>query len=97
MTAKYSMRGDTLHVTLYGEIDHHSVKPIRDETDIQLLKHHPHTLTLDFKNVTFMDSSGIGYIMGRYKTIKSITIVNANPHVKRVMLLSGISRIATIN
>jgi anti-anti-sigma regulatory factor len=44
-----------------------------------------------------MDSSGIGYIMGRYKLIKSITIVNANANIKKVMLLSGIGRIATIN
>lgn len=97
MTAKFSIHDNILYVAISGEIDHHSIKPIRDETDIQLLKYSPSGLVIDFKNITFMDSSGIGYIMGRYKNIKNITIVNANTSIKKIMLLSGINRIATIN
>jgi stage II sporulation protein AA (anti-sigma F factor antagonist) len=97
MTARFSMRDNNLYVVMSGEIDHHSIKPIRDETDIQILKYSPSGLVIDFKSITFMDSSGIGYIMGRYRLIKSITIINANANIKKVMLLSGIGRIATIN
>lgn len=97
MTAKFSIRDDTLYVTMSGEIDHHSIKSIRDETDVQILKHSPKGLVIDFKGITFMDSSGIGYIMGRYRLLQNITIVNANPNIKKVMVLSGIGRIANIN
>lgn len=96
MTAKFSMRDNVLYAVISGELDHHSIKPIRDETDIEILKYSPDALVIDFKNVTFMDSSGIGYIMGRSKLIENISIVNANQNVKKVMVLSGISRIANI-
>jgi stage II sporulation protein AA (anti-sigma F factor antagonist) len=96
MTAKFSIRDGVLHVAMSGELDHHSIKPIRDETDIALMKHTPNALVVDLKNVTFMDSSGIGYIMGRSKLVKNISIVNANSSVKKVMVLSGINRIANI-
>lgn len=96
MTAKFNFRDNTLYVSLSGELDHHSIKPIRDETDIEIFKRSPSSLIIDFKNITFMDSSGIGYIMGRSKLISNITVVNANPSIKKIMILSGISRIATI-
>lgn len=97
MTARFCMRDNILYAVISGEIDHHSIKPIRDETDVQILKNSPKGLVIDFKNITFMDSSGIGFIMGRYKLINNITIVNATANIKKIMLLSGIGRIATIN
>lgn len=96
MTAKFNMRDNILYVVLSGELDHHSIRSIRDETDIEILKYSPTDLVIDFKNITFMDSSGIGYIMGRSKLISNITIINTNPSIKRVMVLSGINRIATV-
>ena len=50
-----------------GEIDHHSAKSIRKEIDINVEKLKPTDLYLDFSKVDFMDSSGIGLVMGRYK------------------------------
>ncbi len=96
MTAKFYIRDNVLYAIVSGELDHHSIKPIRDETDIEILKYSPNALIIDFKEVAFMDSSGIGYIMGRYRLIKNITIVNANESIKKIMFLSGINKIANI-
>lgn len=96
MTAKFNIRDNVLYAVISGELDHHSIKPIRDETDIKILKYSPDALVIDFKNITFMDSSGIGYIMGRSKLIENISIINANPNIKKIMMLSGINRIANI-
>ncbi|MGN1411793.1 MAG: STAS domain-containing protein [Oscillospiraceae bacterium] len=96
MTAKFNLRDNVLYAVISGELDHHSIKPIRDETDIEILRHSPKALVIDFKNITFMDSSGIGYIMGRTRLIPNITIINANPSIKKIMVLSGIGRIADI-
>lgn len=96
MTAKFNFHDNALYVAISGELDHHSIKPIRDETDIEILRLCPKTLVIDFKNVTFMDSSGIGYIMGRSRLISNITVINANASIKKIMILSGVGRIADI-
>ena len=57
-------------------------------------------LVLDFKNVSFMDSSGIGLVMGRYKTVSEIggelAIINTSPGIGKVMRLAGMERLAKI-
>jgi len=61
----------------------------------------PESLVLDFGEVTFMDSSGIGLVMGRYKVIKEIggrvTLRNTPAHIKKVMRLAGIDKLAVIS
>ena len=56
---------NTLTVFLSGELDHHHAKEIREEVDFAVREQRPPTVVLDFRRVTFMDSSGIGLIMGR--------------------------------
>ena len=83
-----------------GELDHHSVRSIREEIDTAVTEQQPSKLALDFREVTFMDSSGIGLILGRCKVMCGIggtTVVWSPPHhIKRVMRLSGIERLARI-
>ncbi len=85
---------------LSGELDHHSVRSIREEIDTAVTEQQPSKLALDFREVTFMDSSGIGLILGRCKVMCGIggtTVVwSPPPHIKRVMRLSGIERLARI-
>lgn len=57
---------------IMGDIDHHSAKEIRETIDFSLESSLPEILVLDFKDVTFMDSSGIGLVMGRYKLMQSM-------------------------
>ena len=89
-----------LIAALSGELDHHSVRIIREEIDTTISEQQPEKLALDFGGVTFMDSSGIGLILGRCKIMGGIggttAIWNPPPHIRRVMKLSGIERIARI-
>lgn len=90
----------TLIAVLSGEIDHHCARPMRAEIDDRIAQIQPNTLILDFENVTFMDSSGIGLIMGRHRSMAEIggelIIRNPPPHIRRVMRISGMERIAQI-
>lgn len=85
---------------LSGEIDHHSAKEIREQIDESIERAKPMMLTLDFKDVTFMDSSGIGLVMGRYRIMQMIdgkvTVKNASLHIRKVMRLAGLDRLAAI-
>jgi len=87
-------------VYLNGEIDHHSSKEIREAVDLAAERTSPKRLVLDFRGVTFMDSSGIGLVMGRYKLMTSLggelELINVSPHIKKVMQISGLSRFAKI-
>ena len=84
-----------------GDIDHHSAKEIRETIDFALESSLPETLILDFKDVTFMDSSGIGLVMGRYKLMQSMNgqlrIQNVSSHMKKVMRLAGLDKLATFD
>ena len=92
--------GDKLTVFLAGEIDHHGCIQIRQEVDAEILKKHPNEIILNFGKVTFMDSSGIGLIMGRYKLASSygalVTVTEASSYLKRVMRLAGLDTIVNI-
>lgn len=86
--------GQTLIVTLKGELDHHSAENIRNEIDALLIDPEIRKLVLDMKNVTFMDSSGLGVILGRYRMLSSrggsVYVSNVAPNVDRIFKMSGI-------
>lgn len=83
---------------LSGDIDHHCAASLRREIDYSLREKRPSELILDFSDVAFMDSSGIGLVMGRYKLMNEIHgkvfVRNPPSHIKKVMKLSGIEKIA---
>ena len=90
----------TLVAEICGDIDHHTAKYFRGEIDKAIRSHNPLTLILDYSQVTFMDSSGIGLVMGRYRLIEgkncSFYIVNLSEHAYRVMQLAGLEKIAVL-
>ena len=110
MAARIEYKKREIHVFLDGEIDHHSAFSIKDIIDAQILKVSPRTavmnfkkpamLVMDFGNVSFMDSSGIGLVMGRYKLMKTvqgrIRVENLSPGAYRVMKLAGLERLGEI-
>lgn len=100
MTVALQNNNSCLVASLSGELDHHSVRMIREEIDTAISEQQPASLALDFGGVTFMDSSGIGLILGRCKVMGGIggttAIWNPPPHIRRVMKLSGIERLAKI-
>ncbi|MCI8404927.1 MAG: anti-sigma factor antagonist [Clostridia bacterium] len=91
----------TLVVKLYGELDHHAAQRVRESVDRELLKSGAVNVAFDFENVTFMDSSGIGVIMGRCKITKSlggsVIIYSAPEEVKRIITMAGIDKIVTLS
>lgn len=100
MAVEITLQDRTLVAILDGEIDHHGAQPMRTEIDEKITTYQPEVLVLDFAGVTFMDSSGIGLIMGRHRSMESIggEVIVRNPpqHIRRVMRLSGMERIARI-
>ena len=85
---------------LSGDIDHHTAKEIRESIDAKAEECKPRILNLDFQQVEFMDSSGIGLIMGRYKLIQTwgggVTIANLPPKLEKIVSLSGLRDLCTI-
>ena len=67
MNVTLESSGNLLIAYLFGEIDHHTAVAVRSQIDSAIQDKLPGHLILDFKNVTFMDSSGIGLVMGRYR------------------------------
>lgn len=100
MNIEYLKENRTLILRIDGEIDHHSCEQIKKEADYEIQKRAPKKLVFDFKNVNFMDSSGIGLIIGRYKYLLRISgeteIINVNKEVKRILDMSGIFKIIPI-
>lgn len=100
MAVDLQTKDQTLIAVLSGEIDHHCARPMRLEIDEKIETCQPEVLVLDFEGVTFMDSSGIGLIMGRHRAMEEIggevIIRNPPPHIRRVMRISGMERIAQI-
>ena len=82
------------------ELDHHITNEVRDEIDTILDSKSIKNIIFDFKNIRFMDSSGIGVIIGRYKKISgeggSVSVVNVNDRVKKIFNLSGMNKIINI-
>lgn len=91
---------NTLTVFLHGEIDQHTSKSLRQEIDSQTEALRPQNLSLDFSNVKFMDSSGIGLIMGRFRQMTllggRLNITNLPENIKRVINLAGIQTLGVI-
>lgn len=85
---------------LIGEIDHHTAKSIREEIDDTAQRLYPQELILDFRDVTFMDSSGIGLVMGRYSLMQelggTLRVTGLSGHIRRVMKLAGLDRLAVM-
>ena len=92
--------GTVLKVKLRGEIDHHSAVAVRSNIDDMIRSKRPAELIIDMSAVDFMDSSGLGLIMGRFNTMKeiggSVTVADPNPGTERIMSLAGLERIVRI-
>ena len=88
----------TLAAYLSGEIDHHAAQTLRREIDAQVDDRLPELLTLDFSGVTFMDSSGVGLILGRGRHVSALggrlTVQNPPRAVRRMQRDGGSAAVA---
>lgn len=95
---KYYLNDKTLIVQFtITELDHHIAASVKENVDEIIMLKNIKNIIFDFKNISFMDSSGIGVIIGRYKKIEptkgKVSIVNMNPRVKKIFDLSGMGKI----
>ncbi|MDO4608126.1 MAG: anti-sigma factor antagonist [Clostridia bacterium] len=101
MSVEISVNGEVMTAYLSGELDHHSAAAIRKQIDNSADLNMPSLLVFDFTRVSFMDSSGIGLVMGRYRNLSrrgtKFHITGTSPQIYKVMKLSGISKLATID
>ncbi len=89
-----SVSKDTLTARIIGEIDHHSAKEARERIDAALLFHRPKRLVLLLSDMRFMDSAGLGLILGRVASAKevgaAVEIEGADARALRIMEMAGL-------
>ena len=92
--------GSILSIHVRGEIDHHTSSAIRTGIDSTLFEKRPQKLILDLSAVSFMDSSGLWLIMGRYSVMKDLegemTVWNPSPETRAILTLAGMERLVRI-
>lgn len=91
---------DETTVWLTGELDHHAARQLRQQVDLAVERTRPQRLRLDFSDVSFMDSSGIGLIMGRYRLMQleggSLSVTGASERLRKVMRMAGLDKLGIL-
>lgn len=97
MSVRIEIGDDVIVCFLEGELDHHAAANIRQQIDLAVEQHHPKLVALDFSGVSFMDSSGIGLVMGRYQMMKliggDVVVQNPSAYIRKVMRVAGLDRL----
>ena len=90
----FAIKGTNLTIHMPKELDHHNAEEIKREADRLLGTRNIRSIIFDFEKTSFMDSSGIGMIMGRYKNIRfaggTVLAVRVNERIRRILTLSGV-------
>lgn len=98
MAVQIQIREETVQACLSWEIDHHSAAQMREKIDESVIQSGAKTLVLDFSLVTFMDSSGIGLVMGRFRLMQEnggeLVLQNLPAPLRKVMKLAGLDKLA---
>lgn len=98
MAVQIQIREEMVQACLSGEIDHHSAAQMREKIDESVIQSGAKTLVLDFSLVTFMDSSGIGLVMGRFRLMQEnggeLVLQNLPAPLRKVMKLAGLDKLA---
>jgi stage II sporulation protein AA (anti-sigma F factor antagonist) len=97
MLLRFSKSDNTLIIYMNGELDHHTSENVRIKIDNKIDETGVKNLVLEFSDVSFMDSSGIGVVIGRYRKVSEyggkVAIVGLRPEIRRVFELSGMFKI----
>ena len=97
---KYQVQENCLTVYLPREVDHHNAEEIKREADAVIDRNHIKYVIFDFADTGFMDSSGIGVIMGRYKKVYmmggEVWAVHTNERMRKILTMSGVMKIMQI-
>lgn len=95
MAVEIRYENNTMTAVISGELDHHAAAEIRMTIDGELGRCSPETLTFDMSGVTFMDSSGVGLVLGRLRTVQQwngkVRISDPSPRAEKILKLSGLN------
>ena len=101
MEVKYLKEEKVLILKMTEELDHHTVEKLRRKSDYEIERYIPRKVIFDFNQVSFMDSAGIGLILGRYKNVSMLggrlEVTNVSGQVFKILNMSGISKLIDIN
>ena len=100
MEEDFKVIDNYLMVKMPEEIDHHKSSYISENADRFIVRENVSNVVFDFEDTKFMDSSGIGIIMGRYKKIScfggKVFAINADHRIRRLLMISGLHKIVEI-
>lgn len=100
MEYKFEMGQGKLRVVVPKELDHHLATQLKEEADLLIETYHVKTLIFDFTNTEFMDSSGIGVLIGRSRNLcfsgGQVVATNLSPRVEQIFRISGLQRLITV-
>ena len=101
LNIEMEVKHDVLLIRLKGELDHHTAEKLRKQAENAIEKNDISHIVLNLEELHFMDSSGLGVILGRYKQIKKIhgemVVCAISPAVKRLFEMSGLFKIIKWN
>ena len=99
-TEEFAIIDNYLCIRMPREVDHHGAAGIRESADRLILDDQVKNIVFDFENTTFMDSSGIGIIIGRYRKIScfggKVYAINTSNRIRKLLKTSGMSAIIEI-
>lgn len=100
MKTSFNEQDKLLTFEITEEIDHHTTEIIRRKMDHEIQRHMPRKILFDFNQVTFMDSAGIGMLIGRYKMIKmlggSAGLIHVKPSIQKIFEMCGLLKLIPI-
>ncbi len=100
MEEEFKVIDNYLMIRMPSEIDHHKSVQISTKADRYIVSQNVGNVVFDFERTTFMDSSGIGIIVGRYKKIScfggKVYVINADDRIRRLLMLSGLQNMVQI-
>ena len=100
MKIDFDEKDKLLNLEIDEEIDHHRAEILRRNADYEIQRRNPKRVILDFNNVYFMDSAGLGMVIGRYKTASmigaKIEMKNVKPNIRKIFDMTGVLKIIPI-
>ena len=100
MKVEFDEKDKLLNLEIEEEIDHHMAEILRRNADYEIQRRSPKTVVFDFNNVYFMDSAGIGMVIGRYKTASMVgaklEMKNVRKNIRKIFEMTGVLKIIPI-
>lgn len=97
MEQRFEIHGTDLTIHVPAELDHYNAEPLKRGADRLLQSRNIRRIIFDFSGTQFMDSSGIGVIIGRYKNIKfmggSVMAIHVSDRIRKILTLAGLYKV----